>query len=265
MTRTGKLFLLSCYLLICSISVGAQTTSVFLPTTIEAESNKTFEAEIRISPFSFLVSIQFSLTWDADVIKYVDFQPVGLSLNSDDNFGETQINNGFLFFKWEDETLDGVSLQDSVVIFKARFQATGNVNDTTSLRFVDGPNGTAIRELADTSFQAIPASYSDAFITVTDESTNTTYNSAPELVKLKEAYPNPFTELTRIELELQNATNARIKVHNTHGQTIYEEKKYLLHGSQILTFKKDIFPQSGIYYLQIESPDFLITQKLVMQ
>ena len=259
MKRTGKKILLCACLLFCLLSLRAQTTTLFAP-TLSVDPGTTFKAELKVSDFSMIIGLQFSIRWDSTVLRFNRVQDFGLEdITAEDNFGYLRTPGGVLSFFWFDPSVMGITLPDSSTIFSIEFEAIGEPNVSSTLSFTGDPTPV---EVADTSNSPIDVELLDGMIQLNNPSASL-FNNAPEIITIKKNFPNPFTEYTTVRFELRNAADTRLSIHNVQGQPLYEEHRQFTRGPQLITLKKDIFPQPGTYYLRMSSADFLVTLKLI--
>lgn len=255
----------SCALYCCALScLQAQSviTTIIAPTAT-VQPSTTYKADIKVVHFKKIVGMQFTMKWDATVLRFREVK--GFVLNTSpqaqaESFGKTKTNTGMLAFQWFDESLAGRTLNDSTTLFSIEFDVIGISNAFTKITFTDD---IALREIADASLDAIPAEYHPGTIAIATTTGVHAYNSAPHLVKVEDSFPNPFHDYTQIQLNLQASTQARLIIQNVQGQTVYEEQRFFSSGAHTLRLTKEMFPAAGTYHYTILASDFIITQKLI--
>lgn len=257
MTHTiGKLFL-AFLLWIPTYCAFAQPT--FLFPDYSDEQGATVGVVLKVVNFENIVSTQFSIHWNPEVLSYNGVSGFAIPMTSEENFGTPFVENGILTFSWLDMTLHGYTLADSTNLFTIEFDIIGAMGDTTGIRFADEPT---IREIADTTFTAIPTVFDDGMVEVISPNSIADPVNAPFYIR--ECYPNPFKEHTEVKLHIAQATNAHISITNTQGQTVWEDNRHFNAGDQTFSLKKEIFPVTGTYYLRLQSNEFAVTQKLIL-
>ncbi len=262
MKKIGKV-ILSCVIgLSMALSLKAQgdMTTLIAPTDVTF-SGTMFKADIRVVDFNTILSTQFTVNWDPQVLRYVRVSNFVLASSSEtDNFGDTRAQQGMLAFSWFDFALNGRSLPDSAVLFSINFEVIGAPQTSSHISFTDE---IAVREIVDASSEAITAKYFNGEILVASPVGTSLFNSDPHKISVEDNYPNPFHDYTQIRFRLSQSTKARVVVRNAQGQLIYEQLQYFTNGAHTLRLEKDTFPQAGTYYFQLVAPDFYVTQKLV--
>ena len=113
----------------------AQSITFTLPDTI-VQRNEFIKVPILVEKFKNLTSIQFTLTWNSQVLEYVNATSDVL-----DNvaFGSSQTDNGFLFVSWFISTAEPLSFETSVAAFVVEFQAIGALGDSSEVFIGDTP------------------------------------------------------------------------------------------------------------------------------
>ncbi len=94
---------------------------------------------ISVADFQNLLSMQYSLTWDADVLSFEKVQNFNLPYLSKNNFGLTKSSQGLLTFVWIDNSLQGVNLSDGTVIYQLCFTVTGTMGSGSEIKFTPEP------------------------------------------------------------------------------------------------------------------------------
>lgn len=101
---------------------------------------------------------------------------------------------------------------------------------------------------------------------------NNQKNAAPQILEkavvvtsVKSVFPNPFKNEIRITLDVQATCMASVKLISTTGSVVYNNSHYFTAGinSFNLTNLQNI--SNGVYVLQINTRDQLITQKVIKQ
>jgi hypothetical protein len=78
---------------------------------------------------------------------------------------------------------------------------------------------------------------------------------------LAEVYPNPFSNELNIRLALAEATNVEMTIFNAMGQVVANRSYGKLAGNQVLRFNAND-QATGIYYVHIQTDEFLISKKV---
>lgn len=98
--------------------------------------------EVAVNDFIDILSMQFSINWDPDVLRYVGAQNFGLQDFTDANIAgpEAPSNDpGEAAVLWFDPNVTGVSVPNGTVIFEICFEVVGECDETSSIDFTDTP------------------------------------------------------------------------------------------------------------------------------
>lgn len=133
--RRIKLIVSLFMLLTATPILAQQNITLQLPDTLGV-SEDTLCLDIKTSQFDGIVSLQFSLNWDATVIRYLSFVETDLSFIA---LGSANAANGRLRFSWFDIQGNGQSLPDGSSIVQLKFLVIGSPGDATDINFTDDP------------------------------------------------------------------------------------------------------------------------------
>ena len=256
MKKKGIYLLFS--LLSLSLHLPLQAMPSFFIPDQTVESGVFINANVKVTGFTDIVGMQFSIAWDSTVLRFIGLQDLALDIDEDANFGTNNASNGALGFFWFDEATIGVSLDDSTTLFSIKFEVVGESNDSTFIDFADFPTS---REVLGSNLDTVSAAYQQGKILV-DPISSTYSRQIPKWITINPSFPNPFRENTYVIIELDQPIELEILLYNDHGQLIYREQRVLRSGEQSLALEQQLFQSAGIYYLKIQSSTFLVTQKL---
>lgn len=248
-------------LLVCTIglSLQAQDPTMTLPFITVDESDE-FEIEMTVSNFTDLITMQFTIQWDPTKMSLLEIPYFNLTDLDSTRFGivPANLDEGKLPVSWEDKDLSGTSVDDGTVIFTLRMQAMGNPGDTIALLFVEDP---ASIEVADITFEEIPSIVQNGQVIFEnmvgiEELEQSTIQS---LVN----YPNPFTDFTTIEFELQETTNATLIITDLTGKEIYRNTERMTNGFHQKKIDSAIFPSFGEYIYYVQTNNNQLLEKMI--
>jgi hypothetical protein len=75
--------------------------------------------------------------------------------------------------------------------------------------------------------------------------------------------PNPFLQSTTIGFHLPYSTTAAIRLFDANGRLIREMNGPYSKGYHQVTLDKGAFPSEGVYFYQLETPEFTATKRMV--
>ncbi len=254
---TGKLFLLSFLWLLSNLPAKAQISLFF--NDQEAYPATTINVDLKVVDFTNILGAQFSVQWDPTVLTFHSVENFGIDdMSPEENFGATSASEGRLGFLWYDESLQGMSLEDSTILFSIKFEVVGE--PFTASEIVFGSQPSAI-EIADTE-DVLDANLIPGMVEVKSP-TNTVFNSAPDKIEVENSFPNPFSISTQIAFSLRNSATIQLTVTDISGKVIFEDTRPFSGGAHTLDIPESIFPESGTYFYQMRSRNFTVSQKLI--
>ncbi|MCU0346759.1 MAG: hypothetical protein MUC59_07435 [Saprospiraceae bacterium] len=105
----------------------------------DAQKGKEACVAITARSFKSIVSMQYSLKWDANVLKFKQLKGFGLPGLSADNFGTQATGKGVLTHSWFDASVKGVNKADGETLYEICFEATGAAGSKSAVQIVDSP------------------------------------------------------------------------------------------------------------------------------
>ncbi|RMG79229.1 MAG: hypothetical protein D6714_16725, partial [Bacteroidetes bacterium] len=95
--------------------------------------------KVSVQGFTNIVSMQYSVTFDPNILQFTSTQNYNLPDLSSANFGTSGAANGVITFSWIDPNTTGVTLPDNTVIYEICFDAVGSAGQVSSVSFSDTP------------------------------------------------------------------------------------------------------------------------------
>jgi len=95
--------------------------------------------DVSVADFRNLLSMQYSLVWDPEVLSFENVQGFKLPNLGMNNFGANRTEEGILTFVWIDNTLQGVNLSDGTVIYQICFKVKGKTGSGSEIKFSPEP------------------------------------------------------------------------------------------------------------------------------
>ncbi len=128
-------------LLLAVFQLNAQTTTFTVtPQIVTGNPGDQFTVNIEVKDFDNILSMQYSMGWDANVIEFIP--PVGNITNAlagftPANFGTNNAGNGILTLSWLDPNVAGVSIPDGTVLYSLTFEILTSAG--TDIAFTSTP------------------------------------------------------------------------------------------------------------------------------
>ena len=95
--------------------------------------------DVKVMDFDNLLSMQYTMAWDAKLLTFTDIRNFGLPGLNGQNFGTNRTAQGLLTTVWIDGSLRGVTLPDNSTIFSVCFDVKGPAGQSAFFRFTDKP------------------------------------------------------------------------------------------------------------------------------
>jgi hypothetical protein len=95
--------------------------------------------DIKVRQFNNLLSMQYTLAWDAQQLKFNAVKNFGLPYISKQNFGNNRLTDGVMAFVWIDNQLQGTTIPDGSTVFSICFDAIGSAGQESTIRFIEKP------------------------------------------------------------------------------------------------------------------------------
>lgn len=224
-------------------------------------SNENEEVDIPISVQNFddIVTIQFTFSWDPTVLQYIDaVEPTFLQNWNSASYNDMTAEDGFVRVVWFDDTVIGEDIDDNTSFMSFKFKVIGDPGDTTQLFFADSPLPAQYGSASDTSPQ-IPEVENGQLIVDGDVST---LDPSAFGWELKECSPNPFSQTTTIAFTTPKRTEVKWSVIDITGKIIIEQHEEYPAGVNHFVLEQHKIPTSGTYFIKLETPEFINTQKV---
>lgn len=239
------------------VSLQAQDV-IITAMPVVGEENQTVSVDIQIQNWTNVVSAQWSMHWNAEMINFKEITNFGLPSGAQSSFGMPPITgDNTLTFAWDDPTVQGVSLDNNSVLFTVVFDVAGNEGDVTSFEFDGMP--TAI-ELINPDFVELGYDFQAGDVTIDNSTAISTIHTAD--FALHANSPNPFKNTTNIIFDLHKKSETLLSVYSTTGKLLFEQKYDLPSGSHTLPISKDIFSGAGTYLYRIATDSAVATRKM---
>lgn len=186
--------------------------------------------------------------FDPDKLELAAAKSEVLERFSDENFGWLYAPQGLLTLSWHQPKATQLEPGKPFATLSFRAKADGKLSE--SLNFANNPveaewyGGSG--ELNRPEF-------------VFEDSKNSF-----DRYELLQNRPNPFEKFTVIGFKLPEATGARLKIFDLSGKVVKTLEGNFEAGSHEFRLMKKDFPQSGVFFYQLETPKFTATKKLIL-
>lgn len=107
------------------------------------DNNASFCMDVTVKDFTDILSMEFSIAWDPEVIRLDEITNEALPALNQSNFDLAKVDSGIVTLKWRINEcasgVTGVTLQDGRRIFTLCFTALGDYGASTEVKIVNQP------------------------------------------------------------------------------------------------------------------------------
>ncbi len=204
------------------------------------------EVPVSATNFNDMVGYQFTIWVNPSIAEVVNIDSGALAL-TDENFGYTQISEGFVTTSWNE--MKGVSISANEALFTISVKAT---KDTYLSEILNINDSVTYAESYDSGLTVMGV---DLLIEGSHE------NSGYELFQNR---PNPFTNKTTIGFKLPKASSASIKIFTVDGKLIKTMTDEYETGINTIVLEGSELEAQGVLYYQLETEGFTATKKMIL-
>jgi gliding motility-associated-like protein len=104
---------------------------------------------IRVIDFEDMMTMQFTVAWDPNLLTYTNVSGFGLANISASSFGTGDVNSGFLTFSWNTASLNDTTITDSTAIFSVVFDVATTVCPDALVTIDESPAALTQLEMGD--------------------------------------------------------------------------------------------------------------------
>ena len=225
-----------------------------LPNTY-TEAGETVTLYFRSSDFEDIVSYQFGLEFDPELVSFVSFSPASTSALQSVALGSNQAAAGRIRLSWFSMDGQGHGLASDEVLFAITFRALQPVNDWTEMIAI---TETGFRPEA---FTAGGQRLLPTLIFETPSSTREGDMSAAFV--LEQNAPNPCTEWTNIRFQLPEASMVQLQIRDAVGRLLWSQTADFSAGAHQLPLNVGQLP-AGTYTYTMQAGRQLATKRMTV-
>ena len=252
-----KWMCLSLLLVLSTISFSQPGVKI-TPADKKVDVNENFIVSVLAKSFTNIESVQFSLSWDPDVLQFDTFD-IDLSEQLFLNFNN--VAEGKFSMIWLPNNV--TTFPDNTPFITAHFK--GLLDGKSPFEFTDEPTPAFVAYLdvdgnpVDTALVV----YQNGMITVGDfVSTNFTQDKRD--FNLYQNYPNPFSENTSIPFDLKKSDTITLVIFDINGKKIFQYSKLYGEGTHHITIDKEVLPHPGVYLYEVQTSNELLTKQMIL-
>lgn len=263
----------SLWLFFGALSLSAQGASFFFPFLNNAAPGSNKLLPLRVVNFDSAVALQLVVRWDPSVLKYINIDQMNLPglVGSDFNTSHA-IDSGYIRLQWEGDTSlpPGISVADSSIIFRLRFNVIGQCDTGSAVRVTElltfpPTNFELVKVLPDTSnvgYDLEDCPHTDGFVAVC----YTVDAQEPRATEIPVSLsPNPFGESSHLQFELTETADVQVLVADAMGRIVLEKNLFkAAPGQHGMVIEKSMLAAPGVYSLRLQAGRKTATRTLVL-
>jgi len=246
-----------------SSALVAQDVTLKTPDMVVAPGDN-IHVDVQVENFNLIAGLQFSTNWNQNVLEYIGVDNFGLpNMSTAGNFGTTEVEAGILRFSWFDQAQTGVTLSDMQSIYSIWYKVVGEPGTNAQLTISNSPIEIEITTNVDDSTVVLPVIVENGDITIQDPNASTeTYTL--DFVLFQNS-PNPFTNITYINFDLNRSTQAHLSIYDNTGKVVYENSEYYSSGSHSIPIRRNLFQSAGTYLYSLRTDQGTATRQMIIQ
>ena len=113
-------------------------------TDVVAAKGETVCVEVKTKDFEQILSMQYSMNWNPNSLKFKEVRSYGLNGMSIQSFGAHLVQKGILTFSWYDPALHGFSKPDGTKLYEVCFEVVGEPGSKSRFEFSGKPTSVEI-------------------------------------------------------------------------------------------------------------------------
>jgi hypothetical protein len=95
--------------------------------------------QVTVEDFENILTMQYSIAWDNEVLRFVEVKDFGLPGLSAQNFGRPPSHPDRLTLSWFEPSLSSVTVPDNTAIFSVCFEVVGSSGQESPVMITDNP------------------------------------------------------------------------------------------------------------------------------
>jgi Cohesin domain/Secretion system C-terminal sorting domain len=190
---------------------------VFAP-TLAARTGDVLTLPIRLVSNDSINGLQFTLKWNASVLKYVDLTSLGLAGQSlDGNFGRTDTTNGTIRFLWAHPQTRNLQVLDTLTLFLLKLRVIGAGGTSSLIAIADTP--TKAISISGVNGLQKPIQKRNGVVNVLTTGVSEA-DVGQKNVFLYPSEPNPVTDFFHIKFDLYQTSEITCYLMDIRGQIV---------------------------------------------
>ncbi len=255
---------LGAFLFFTSLNINAQGFGVVVDSA-DALPNQVVCLPVYAQGFKDIVSFQYSLTWDANVLNFDRIQNLNLPGLIKDFHNLIAPNR--LLIGWADPTGVSQTRANGAVLYEACFKAVTIIGNSTDIK----PGGEGFppasggAEAYNNNFQNIwaPALNVPGYVEIVAQSGSSgTSDALQNGTNAFQLSPNPTQASSQVLFHSKTSGTATVSVTDAQGRTVFEQKVTVKTGENRFDIPANALNAKGMYQVSLQSKEGVSSQML---
>ncbi len=208
----------------------------FYTTDQKVKRGEEINIPIKGLDFKDILGFQCTFEFDENAMSFEGLKIERLPNLGIENIGTQRLNDGFLTLSWND--INAVSVEDNSPLFVLKFRA---LRDFALSEILTVNSKLTSKEAYNNNLDIL-----DMNLVFQTQKQSKSLNSEIRV------YPNPFSDNTSIQFDLEKDDRVEIVVFNLNGEIIFSESKQFQKGENQFKLQGKLFRQDGIYIVQLK-------------
>jgi hypothetical protein len=231
--------------------------------SVQAQPGQTVCVPVRAKGFVEIVSFQYTLTWNQQVLTYTDVQNLNLPGWSEDlDFGLLLPDH--LYVGWAHPLTDCYTTSDGDVLFEVCFVAIGPLGSGSpiSAGSTGFPPGNGGAEAYNCLFQDVWSTSGNVPGYVDITNTSSTFDVLQTSINPFQLNPNPTQTSTQLTYQSTSSAKAVLLVTNSLGQLVFQQNVSIQIGENQFEIPANALNVKGMYQVSLKTEQGLSSQML---
>lgn len=158
--------------------------------------NSTTTIDITVAEFTDIISSQFTIRWDPNVMQIMDVTNINAAFGTDIQLGTYTNESDKLTVSWFDNALGGITLPEDDVFFTLNFEVVGGNSSVSMLSFSDDPTLREVSALVGLDIMIIDANWNDGMLMI----------AQPELAESQVTHDVNMSGVGGVDISVTNGT-----------------------------------------------------------
>ncbi len=244
------------FLVLMLLPLAGQNAEFFVE-DLTAETGGQISVNVRANGMSTLVGIQFSVSWDTELLEFAGVSNILFDAEESGHFNTTQVAEGRIGYLEVDDALNGFDVGDSIILFSLDFMPRTSNSDVTNISFVEMPLKFSGMDVMNNRIDTITT---DGVIRLEGTSSVSAFAEDPRFA----VAPNPFTRFVRVKTKLNYGGPATLEVLDLSGRLLNSRKLHLSAGNDETELKAEDFPGQGAYIIRLVTDREQLHRKVIL-